>query len=72
MIIVQCKSNSACLAHLSDGDYGRAGKTTVSHRNSVRITKELTKLLLAVEPEVANYNDNLTDHGYPEGCGSHG
>ena len=30
-----------------------------------------TKLLLAVEPEVANNNDYLTYHGYPEWCGSH-
>ena len=34
-------------------------------------TARRTKLLLAVEPEVANNNDYLTYHGYPERRGRH-
>ena len=46
-------------------DHGRAVKEQVSP-DLFEVGGALTKLLLAVEPEVANDNNNLANQCYPE------
>ena len=69
--IVRYKSNSDTNPAHSSRDYGRAGGSQISKRHFVPKPKIHTKLFLAVEPEVANDDDYLAYHGYPERCGCH-